>query len=154
MKRFNFLRAELHTDDDDPPGYDTAWASIARAIDSTRIGGNLIEVRPGQAAAPYHWEAGHEEWLYVLAGEPVVRTPDGEEQLRQGDIVCFPSGPAGAHQVFNRTDARVHLMMISNRTETYAIVYPDSNKIGVRTPHDAGRYRLGDTVDYWHGEGG
>ena len=43
---------------------------------------------------PYHYELVEEEWLFVFAGTPTVRTPGGEEACRAGDIVCFARGPA------------------------------------------------------------
>ena len=48
---------------------------------------------------PYHFHHGMEEWLLVVDGTPTLRTPDGERELRRGDVVCFPPGPDGAHQV-------------------------------------------------------
>jgi uncharacterized cupin superfamily protein len=41
----------------------------------------------------------------VLRGEPTLRTPEGERVLKQGDVVCFPRGKDGAHQIINRTDS-------------------------------------------------
>ena len=35
----------------------------------------------------------------MLDGTPTLRDPDGERVLRRGDVVCFPTGPEGAHQV-------------------------------------------------------
>ena len=35
----------------------------------------------------------------MLSGSPTLRGPDGERVLRAGDVVCFPVGPDGAHQV-------------------------------------------------------
>ena len=48
----------------------------------------------------------------MLAGEPILRTPDGERRLEPGDTVCFPSGAAGAHSVVG--PGRV-LMLSANR---------------------------------------
>jgi uncharacterized cupin superfamily protein len=154
MKRFNYLQPDYQVDPDDPPGYQTEWCSIHSPIGSERIGGNVMRVQPGDAATPYHWERPSEEWLFVLDGSPTVRTPEGEEVLQTGDIVCFPGGPAGAHQVLNRSDEPVTFIMLSDRAPVNAIVYPDSNKIAFGSPHEHGRYRLSDNVDYWAGEGG
>ena len=36
-----------------------------------------------------------------------------EQQLRQGDVVAFPRGKEGAHQIRNDTDAPVRVLMLS-----------------------------------------
>jgi uncharacterized cupin superfamily protein len=111
-------------------------------------------VLAGQAMCPYHYEY-EEEWLLVIDGAPSLRDPDGEHQLKRGDVVCFPVGPEGAHQVINRTEAAAKVMMWSSAREPAIAVYPDSDKIGVYTPneHDSGIVRRRDaSVDYWEGE--
>ena len=35
---------------------------------------------------------------------PTLRTPEGERELAPGDVVHFPEGEAGAHQLWNDTD--------------------------------------------------
>ena len=69
-----------------------------------RSGASLYELPPGQAVCPYHYEHADEEWLLVLSGRPSVRTPEGVEQLDPIDLVFFPVGPEGAHQIRNDTD--------------------------------------------------
>ena len=100
---------------------------------------------------PFHYHHGVEEWLIVVEGTPTVRTPSGERVLRVGDVVCFPSGPSGAHSF--RGPGRV-LMLSANRSPSIA-VYPDSDKLGTRPGEreDTLDFRRGDAVDYWEGEG-
>ena len=52
---------------------------------------NVILLEAGQAVCPYHHEYA-EEWLLVLEGEVVVRTPDGEETAVRGQPCLFPPG--------------------------------------------------------------
>jgi uncharacterized cupin superfamily protein len=82
-----------------------------------------------------------------------VRTPAGERVLRPGDVICFPAGPDGAHDV--RGPAGV-LIVSANREPSIA-VYPDSDKLGARPAGtddpDRLNFRRGDAVDYWEGEG-
>jgi uncharacterized cupin superfamily protein len=35
--------------------------------------------------------------LLVLDGTVVVRTPEREQELARGELVCFAPGPGGAH---------------------------------------------------------
>jgi uncharacterized cupin superfamily protein len=100
--------------------------------------------------------------IIVLSGRPHLRTPEGWRQLEPGEVVAFQRGPAGAHQVENRGDEEARFLMLSEMNAPEAIVYPDSDKVGVlsRPPGSAGDedklaawFRLDDQVDYWEGEG-
>ena len=73
----------------------------------------MYEVEPGNKQGPFHTHHANEEWAIVLCGEPTLRTHEGEQQLRQGDVVAFPRGKEGAHQIRNDTDAPVRVLMLS-----------------------------------------
>ena len=91
--------------------------------------------------------------LFVIEGTPTVRTPAGDEVLEPGDVVCFPRGPEGAHKISNYAEAPARVIVISERAETAATVYEDSDKVGVFAPGTRLLFRRGDAVDYWYGEG-
>ncbi len=103
---------------------------LARAAGSAETAMYVYDLEPGQSQCPYHYEYA-EEWLLVIDGTIVVRTPSGERMLQPGDIVCFAPGPAGAHKVMNRTDAPARTLMFSSSRVPAVSVYPDSDKIGV-----------------------
>ena len=88
----------------DRPGFRLRGTSIREALGGELIGGTLYEFDPGEQLWPYHFHRGNEEWLVVVAGTPSLRTPDGERELRPGDVVGFPEGEAGAHTLYNRSD--------------------------------------------------
>ena len=67
---------------------------VARALGSAAMSMFVYDLAPGQSSCPYHYEY-DEEWLLVVDGTIVVRTPDGEHTLARGDLVCFSPGPAG-----------------------------------------------------------
>jgi len=83
-----------------------------------------------------------------------LRTPNGEEDLREGDVVCFRRGKDGAHQVRNRTDSPIRVLMLSTLIAPDVVEYLDSGKVGARSV--AGERillsRPGPDVDYWDGE--
>jgi len=114
----------------------------------------MYELPPQQSICPYHYEYGEEEWLLVLSGRPTLRHPEGTDQLEEGDIVCFPPGPEGAHAVRNDTGERVRVLMFANRSEPGASVYPDSGKVGIWTGNtdDDLLVERSSGVGYWHGE--
>jgi uncharacterized cupin superfamily protein len=103
---------------------------VAGAVGSTATAMFVYDLDPGEGSSPYHYEY-EEEWLLVVEGTVVVRAPDGEHTPGQGDLVCFPAGPAGAHKVMNRSDAPVRTLLFSSSRVPAVSVYPDSGKIGV-----------------------
>ena len=128
---------------------------VAQALGSTDLLMFVYDLDPGEASSPYHYEY-DEEWLLVVDGTIVVRTPDGEEALEAGDLVRFPSGAAGAHKVMNRSDARARTLLFSRRGHGYAIsVYPDSDTVGVWAGDvDQHVFVRGTAVPWAHGEEG
>jgi len=154
LKRANLYDAELEYDDE-PAGYGAGYRRIGPLVDSTETNLNVCLLEPGQAVCPYHYEYA-EEWLLVLEGEVLVRTPDGGEPAARGDAVCFPAGPQGAHKVANHGQAPARIVMFSSSRRPAVAVYPDSDKIGVFPPHPDDRAMLrreDGRRDYWDREG-
>ena len=104
--------------------------NVARAVGSTATLMFIYDVAPGERQCPYHYEF-EEEWLLVVDGTLVLRTPDGEHTVERGDVVCFAAGPTGAHQLINRTDSPARTLMFSSSRAPAVSVYPDGDKIGV-----------------------
>jgi len=86
----------------------------------------------------------------VVDGAPVLRQPDGEQALRPGDVVCFPSGETGVHAL--RGPGRFLLLSVAQPNSV--CVYPDSDKVGTRPAGGDDRldFRRADAVGYWDGE--
>ena len=101
----------LHGDEwdrmEDRPGWRSKDAWVGARIGAELLGGSLYELEPGDRLYPYHTHHANEEWLLVVRGEPTLRTPDGEHILREGDVVAFPRGDEGLHQVLNRTETPI-----------------------------------------------
>ena len=131
----------------------TGRLDIGGLLGSAETAMYLYDVKPGDSF-PYHYEY-VEEWLLVLDGDVVVRTPDGEQGLGRGGLMCFPAGPAGAHKVSNAGEREVRIVMFSSAHEPAVAVYPDSDKIGVwpGNPDDHVMLRRADGhVGYYDGE--
>jgi uncharacterized cupin superfamily protein len=103
---------------------------VARALASSGTGMYIYDLSPGEVQCPYHYEY-NEEWLLVVDGTIVLREPDGERTLERGDVLCFPAGPAGAHQITNQSGSPSRTLMFSSSRVPGVAAYPDSNKIGV-----------------------
>jgi uncharacterized cupin superfamily protein len=140
----NLYEAVLDDDPAQPAGYCRRMARLGPVIGAERLGGSVYELSPGESICPYHYEGVEEEWLIVLGGAPILRDPEGEHELVEGDVVCFPVGPGGAHKLTNRSQAIVRLLMLSTMpVDALSIsVYPDSEKVGV-WPWPGMRLRMG-----------
>ena len=88
----------------------------------------MVEVDPGEGSEPYHYVHGREEWVLVLGGAPTLRHPAGEDRLEAGDLVCFPEGPAGAHQLVNRGESVVRALFLSTTGLPANVCYPDTGQ--------------------------
>jgi uncharacterized cupin superfamily protein len=127
-------------------GYRWRGQRVGQAIGAEQIGGSLYELPAQESTFPFHFHHGMEEWMLVVSGTPTLRDPDGERVLRAGDVVCFPDGPDGAHQV--RGPGTV--LIVSTNRPVGSAEYPDSGKVGVLPPGKI--FRLADSVGYWEGE--
>jgi uncharacterized cupin superfamily protein len=118
------------------------------------LGGSLYELEPGDRLGPYHTHHANEEWVIVVRGRPTLRTSEGERELREGDVACFPRGKEGAHQVSNRTDEPIRVLMLSSLILPEIVEYLDSGKIGARNAKGERIMfaRPGPMLDYWDGE--
>jgi uncharacterized cupin superfamily protein len=154
MHRVNIAGPDFRYDADDPEGFRSGMFRLGTLVGAERTGITVYELPPGQALCPYHYEYGEEEWLLVLEGRPAVRHPDGTDTLEPWDVVCFPRGPAGAHQVRNETDATVRVLMFSDVVYPTATAYPDSDKVGVWTGDRSEdlMVRRSSAVEYFDGE--
>ena len=132
---YNVFDGDLEYDADEPAGYCRRWARFGARIGASRLGGTVYVLEPGERICAYHYEYGNEEWLLVVEGEPMLRTPAGERPTRPGDLAFFPEGPDGAHGVINRSGETARVIMFSTRYEPAVAVYPDSDKIGVWPPN-------------------
>jgi len=151
MRVFNLLHGEL-PDTGDRPGYRHRRARVGRDLGAELLGATLYETPPGEKLWPYHWELGCEEFLVVVAGRPTVRTPEGERELAAGDVVHFPEGESGAHQLINRSGDVFRVLLGSTKGSVAVAGYPDSGKLLVS---GGGREQVvvrEHPVDYWDGE--
>ena len=156
MRRANVSDPAFTYDADDPEGFRSGYARLGPDLGAKATGTTVYDLPPGQALCPYHYEYGEEEWVLVLDGRPTVRTPEGTERLEPFDVVFFPTGPAGAHQLRNDSGEPVRVLMWSNVIYPTATAYPDSDKVGVWTgdkDEDVIVVRSS-KVDYFHGESG
>ena len=114
---------------------------------------SVYEIPPHKSAYPYHFHHNNEETFYILSGEGVLRTPEGEKKVTAGELLFFPTGPAGAHKLTNSSDTENLVYIDFDVVRDVDItIYPDSDKIGVWGMGINQLYPQGEAVDYYDGE--
>lgn len=144
----NATAVEVEAATEYPPGFQTRYRQLGPLLGGELLGGTVYEFDPGERNGPYHYEIGNEECLLVLDGTPTLRHPEGRDVLTVGDMVVFPEGPDGAHQLINESAAITRVLILSTMREPYGCAYPDSGKLSTL----GGIFKLTETVDYWDGE--
>lgn len=144
-------------EDERPEGFRSRRARIGYELGTEQIGASLWELPPGEAAYPYHFHYADEELVIVLSGRPTLRSRQGTRELEEGEVVHFPTGEEGAHQILNQGAEPAIFLAISSSGRPDLVVYPDAEKIGLaeRLPSGGGLHALfprSAAVDYWAGE--
>jgi uncharacterized cupin superfamily protein len=147
----NLRSAGVSVLDELPDGFRHRRVSVRESLGGELIGCSLYEVDPGEQLWPYHYHWANEEWLIVVGGTPTLRVPEGERELRAGDLVSFVEGEAGAHTLYNRSGDVVRVALFSTLRQG-TVGYPDSDKVGAGPPWDRLYFHRTDACDYWAGE--
>ena len=118
---------------------------------------SAYEVPPGKAAYPYHYHyhLKNEETFYILSGEGLLRTPEGERKVGAGDFLFFPANEMGAHQLRNISETEMLWYLdFDTKNDLDVCYYPDSHKVGiiVGDVEENSFFLTKDQVDYYHGE--
>ena len=135
------------------PAYGFPRKEFIRRGEASETLVSIYEIPPGQCAFPYHYHLKDEETFFILSGEGLLKTPEGERAVRPGDLLFFPAGDEGAHKLTN-TSATEKLVYIDFDVihDLDAAIYPVSGKIGVWGKGVNRVYRLDDNVNYYEGE--
>ena len=100
---------------------------LGDACGLTRFGVNLVTLAPGGQSALRHWHTKEDEFVYVLEGEVVLFTNDGEQTLRAGDCAGYPGGRADGHHFVNRSPAPACYLEVGDRDAQDMPFYPDDD---------------------------
>jgi len=142
----------------DREGFRSRRAKVGADAGAERLGASVYELPPGQAPFPLHYHLGNEELLIVLRGTPSLRSLDGERRLAEGEVVAFPVGERGAHQVVNGSDEPVRILLVSEMNSPDVVVRPEAGNVSAfgRPPGSSREgihkvFREADEVSLWEG---
>lgn len=112
------------------------------------LAASLWEFQPGGAQFVYHFHHGTEELLIVLRGRPTVRMHDGERELAEGDVVPFPRGSEGGHQIRNDGDSPVRVLIVAAHADPDVAEYPETGKLAAIVAGQHRYHRVADAVEH------
>ncbi|MFK8186636.1 MAG: cupin domain-containing protein [Phormidesmis sp.] len=102
---------------------------VGKAAGLTHFGVNLTTLQPGAQSALRHWHTAQDEFVYVVQGELVLVTNEGEQTLQAGEMAGFAAGKANGHQLVNRSQSVAMYLEIGDRTQPDTAQYPDADLI-------------------------
>jgi uncharacterized cupin superfamily protein len=119
-KRIDLNAVPVHTGSRYPAPFHTPCVARARqrlgdAAGLTDFGVNLLRLPAGAWSSQRHWHSAEDEFVYVLEGEVVLVTDEGEEILRAGDCAGFKAGLKEGHHLQNRSSRDVVVLEIGSR---------------------------------------
>jgi uncharacterized cupin superfamily protein len=95
----------------------------------SQFGVNLLELPPGAWSSQRHWHEHEDEFVYVLDGEAVLVTNEGETRLTAGMTAGFQAGSGNGHHIVNRSKGIVRLLEIGARSAEEIAHYSDIDMI-------------------------
>jgi uncharacterized cupin superfamily protein len=108
---------------------------LAQHAGAQRLAANLYELDPGAMVSPLHFHHANEELLFVLSGTPSLRRgPDDERVLEPGEVVAFPVGPSGIHQILNRSRASARVLICATNHLPEVAEQVENDTLAVITP--------------------
>jgi len=135
-----------------PPPFDQPCRSRERkklgdAAGLTQFGVNLLRLPPGAWSSQRHWHTSSDEFVYVIAGDVVLVTDEGEEVLRTGDAAGFKAGDTNGHCLRNNSNSEVYVLEVGTRVTDDSAHYSDidmlapaGGKPAIYTHHDGTPY--------------
>lgn len=103
---------------------------LGEAAGLRKFGVNLTRLEPGSASSHRHWHEEQDEFVYVLEGEVVLVTDEGEQVLRAGMAAGFPARKADGHHLVNRGTKDALYLEIGDRSPGDVFHYSDVDLAG------------------------
>ena len=111
---------------------------------------DILVLPPDKFSYPYHYHRNAEELFYIIKGEVTLRSPQGIQNLIEGDLIHFEEGAQGAHQLYNHTDTDCVYLDIRTKANLDVCDYPDTGKINILPASDI--FESHTRVDYFKDE--
>ena len=100
---------------------------LAAACGMKNLGVNLVTLGPGGQSALRHWHTLEDEFVYVLEGEVVLVTNEGEQTLTVGMCAGYPAGSRNGHHFVNRSQKPAKYLEMGTNVPGDTAFYPDDD---------------------------
>lgn len=135
------------------PDYEYFKKIILHGDEGARCNVSLYTIPPGKSAFPYHYHYQSEEVFYIISGRGLLRTPEGDTEVKPGDILAFPACAAGAHKLTNASDTEDLVYIDFDTYHSPEVSFmPDSQKKVVYGKNLRQIVRDDHDPDYYDGE--
>src|SRR5689334_13440871 len=98
---------------------------LGDAAKLTQFGVNLLRLEPGVWSSQRHWHDREDEFVFVVKGQVVLVSDEGEEILRAGDCAGFKAGKKNGHHLQNRSKSEALVLEVGTRAADDTTDYPD-----------------------------
>lgn len=121
-----------------PPPFDAPCRERKRirlgaAAGLTQFGVNQLHLSPGTWSSQRHHHSLEDEFVYVLRGEVVLVTDEGETVLRAGDCAGFRHGVTNGHHLQNRSAEEAVVLEVGTNDPEDETDYPDIDMRAVKS---------------------
>ena len=113
---------------------------------------NFYTLLPGKSNYPYHQHFGKEELFYIISGVATLKTPKGDIEVKEGDVIVIPANENGAHMLTNTSDSPVTYLDVDTQTPSDVILYPDSGNVRLMAGGMQKSFKMDSEVNYLDGE--
>lgn len=122
--------------------------ALGDALGLTKIGVNLTTLPAGKESSMRHYHTREDELVFIVEGEVVLVTDEGEQRLTAGMCAGFPAGSTNGHQLVNRSGRDARYLEVSNRDPEDEAAYPDVDLALKRGPGGAHVFTHKDGTPY------
>lgn len=107
---------------------------------------------PGKTNFPYHYHTGMEEVYYIISGTGTLKTPVGNKEVSEGDVIVFPANENGAHQLTNTSNEPLVYLDVDTKSSPEVVFYPDKGDFRIMTDAARGNFSLNTEVNFMRNE--
>jgi uncharacterized cupin superfamily protein len=133
---------------DDAPDWGGVGARRLVRPPGGSLNASIWELQPGGSQFVYHFHHASEELMIVLRGRPTVRMHDGDHELAEGDVLPFPPGPEGGHQIRNESDSAARVLIVAANVDPDVAEYPETGKVAIVVGGQHRFHRVADAVEH------
>lgn len=113
---------------------------------------NFYSLQPGKSNYPYHQHTGNEEVFYIISGTATLKTPKGDIEVSEGDVIVMPPNENGAHMLSNHSNEPLFYLDVHTVSSPEVVIYPNTGKVRIMAGDMQKSFKIESEVNYLEGE--